>query len=91
MSAATVMTFIDGPGPEWRRTVLVTDDGTILLCYDATGEDEIEVLERADADGEGATYQEHRYFPITWLTREFPNSRENCELIKQAVCRRLAV
>ena len=76
-----VIVFNSPPGPaipKWKRTLAVSDDGTVYMPAAAAG-NENEVGMRASFDGVSAVViSKHLFLPTNWLTREYPDVADIC-------------
>jgi hypothetical protein len=76
MPSATWITLGDLPGcrmPEWKRTAVITDDGTVYASAAIAG-DEQAVWRCARHDGAvGIVNGSHVYLPAKWLARKYPD------------------
>jgi hypothetical protein len=76
-----IIVFNGPPGPaipKWKRTLAVSDDGTVYMPAAAAG-DENAVGMCASYDGVSAVViQRHLFLPTSWLTREYPEVADIC-------------
>lgn len=73
--------------PEWARSVLRHDDGTLFLPA-VLGASEMEVLLCAGYDGTPvAQHKDHLFVPMDWLAREFPSDVLDsvCQKVKRSI------
>lgn len=64
--------------PQWQRSLLVSEDGTVFMPAAAAG-NESTVVARAAYDGiPAAKFHGHLYFPTNWLAREYPKIADIC-------------
>jgi hypothetical protein len=72
--------------PEWKRSVLFTDDANIFIPFSYTGRSDGEVLLRAGFDGaEFITNEGNHYISLSWAEKEYPDASDLYELIKARV------
>lgn len=71
--------------PRWQRSAGISDDGIVFVPGAMTGNEQ-EILLCAAYDGTSVvSYLNHLYVPSHWLAKEFPKTKEVCELIERKI------
>ncbi|WP_318408892.1 hypothetical protein [Photobacterium leiognathi] len=69
---------------KWKRTICVSDEGVIFVPSSISTHSEGEIFSCACFDGIAIhTYLSHVFFPLTWMSAEFPETKEYCDLIEK--------
>jgi hypothetical protein len=70
--------------PKWKRSLFISEDGVIYAPAAVAG-GEMEVFLCAGYDGTKVLQdnENHTYYPLEWLKREFPKARGTCETIER--------
>ncbi|PHN33537.1 hypothetical protein [Pseudomonas sp. ICMP 561] len=67
--------------PKWMRTLGVSEDHSIFVPA-AIGGNEMSVSLCTAYDGTAmVTYRNRVFVPSTWMSKEFPDTRELCEVM----------
>lgn len=70
---------------KWKRTVCISDDGVIFVPSCLASSD-TEIMLCASFDGTPVVnYLNHVFVPSTWMSAEFPETREVCSIIETKV------
>lgn len=70
---------------KWQRSAAITDEGVVFVPGAIAGS-EHEVMLCAAYDGTSViNHLKHLYVPANWLAKEFPETKEVCELISSRV------
>ncbi len=70
--------------PEWARTFGLGEDDMVYIPAAVTQMPEQEVYLRFQSDSGASlpSYNDHLYLPVTWLSREYPETADLCELFE---------
>ncbi|WP_318439317.1 hypothetical protein [Photobacterium leiognathi] len=69
---------------KWERTICISDEGVIFVPSSISTRSEGEILHSASFDGVAIhTYLNHAFFPLPWISDEFPETKEYCDLIEK--------
>lgn len=71
--------------PKWMMTLGISDSGVIFVPAAITGREQEVFLCTAYDGTPHAKYRNHIFVPSTWLSTEFPKSRELCETMEKWV------
>ncbi len=70
--------------PEWARSFAIGQDGTVFVPGAISNVSEHEVFLCSCFDGTPhVIFKNHKFFPLKWLSEEFPKSKEICAIIEQ--------
>ena len=68
--------------PKWMRTLGISAEQTVFVPA-AIGGNELTVSLCTAYDGTAmVTYRNHVFVPSAWLSKEFPDARELCEVME---------
>lgn len=68
--------------PKWIRSLGISDDGVVFVPAAIGGNEQNVFLCTAYDGASAATYRNHVFVPSTWLSKEFPDTRELCEVME---------
>lgn len=76
--------------PKWIRTLGISTEQTIFVPA-AIGGNEMTVSLCTAYDGTAmVTYRNHVFVPSAWLSKEFPDARELCEVMENWAAEQIA-
>ncbi|RUO42630.1 hypothetical protein [Idiomarina aquatica] len=71
--------------PKWQRSAAISDEGIVFVPAAIAGNEQ-EVFLCANFDGTPITnYLKHLFVPAKWLSKEFPETKEVCDIISSKV------
>lgn len=77
--------------PAWKRTAGVAQEGRIFVPAAMAGnEDEVHRCTMYDGTPT-ATYHGHIFVPADWLSKEFPDTKEMCDVVRAAMRRTISL
>lgn len=68
--------------PRWVRSMGISDDGVVFVPAAMAGNEQAVFLCTAYDGTASVTYLNHVFVSSTWLAKEYPDTRELCEIME---------